>query len=210
LGRVAWLQIVSPDNLVKQEDMRSLREEPIDVQRGTISDRENRPLAVSVPVSAIWADPQTIMQKGGVGYGPRWQAMAEALHLNLSELAKRVESHPHMRFIYLARQVNPEQAEWIDKLHLPGINLRDESRRFYPAGHVAANLLGFTNIDNQGIEGIEKSFNAQLTGKPGRRLVRKDRHGHVIENITEMPAVPAHNIQLSIDERLLKMRWITP
>lgn len=145
---------------------------------------------------------QTIMQKGGVGYGPRWQAMAEALHLNLSELAKRVESHPHMRFIYLARQVNPEQAEWIDKLHLPGINLRDESRRFYPAGHVAANLLGFTNIDNQGIEGIEKSFNAQLTGKPGRRLVRKDRHGHVIENITEMPAVPAHNIQLSIDERL--------
>ena len=71
LGRVAWLQIISPDNLVKQEDMRSLREEPIDVQRGTISDRENRPLAVSVPVSAIWADPQTIMQKGGVGYGPR-------------------------------------------------------------------------------------------------------------------------------------------
>ena len=125
LGRVGWLQIVSPDNLVKQEDMRSLREEPIDVQRGMISDRENRPLAVSVPVSAIWADPQTIVEKGGVGYGPRWQAMAEALHLNLSDLAKRVQAHPHMRFVYLARQVNPEQAEWIDKLHLPGINLRD-------------------------------------------------------------------------------------
>ncbi len=133
-GRVAWLQIVSPDNLVKQEDMRSLREEPIDVQRGTISDRENRPLAVSVPVSAIWADPQTIMQKGGVGYGPRWQAMAEALHLNLSDLAKRVESHPHMRFIYLARQVNPEQAEWIDKLHLPGSTCVMSRADFIPRG----------------------------------------------------------------------------
>lgn len=128
--------------------------------------------------------------------------MAEALHLNLGELAQRVQSHPHARFLYLARQINPEQAEWIDKLHLPGVYLRDESRRFYPAGHVAANLLGFTNVDNQGIEGVEKSFNAQLTGKPGRRLVRKDKHGNVIENITEVPPVPAHNLQLSIDERL--------
>lgn len=148
-----------------------------------ISDREGRPLAVSVPVSAIWIDPQTTMEKGGVGYGPRWQAMAEALHLNLGELAQRVQSHPHARFLYLARQINPEQAEWIDKLHLPGVYLRDESRRFYPAGHVAANLLGFTNVDNQGIEGVEKSFNAQLTGKPGRRLVRKDKHGNVIETL---------------------------
>ncbi len=83
---------------------------------------------------------------------------AEALHLNLGELAQRVQSHPHARFLYLARQINPEQAEWIDKLHLPGVYLRDESRRFYPAGHVAANLLGFTNVDNQGIEGVEKAL----------------------------------------------------
>jgi len=110
LARVGWLQIVSPDNLVKQEDMRSLREEPVAVERGMISDREGRPLAVSVPVSAIWIDPQTTMEKGGVGYGPRWQAMAEALHLNLGELAQRVQSHPHARFLYLARQINPEQA----------------------------------------------------------------------------------------------------
>ncbi len=102
----------------------------------------------------------------------------------------------------MLRQVSPQQAEWIDKLNLPGINLREESRRFYPAGHVAANLIGFTNIDGQGIEGIEKSFNAQLTGKPGSRLVRKDKFGHVIENITEVNPVPAHELQLSIDERL--------
>ena len=130
--------------------------------------------------------------------------MAEALHLNLSDLAKRVAERIRICvFIYLARQVNPEQAEWIDKLHLPGINLRDESRRFYPAGHVAANLLGFTNIDNQGIEGIEKSFNAQLTGKPGRRLVRKDRHGTRDRKYHRRCRRCLRIIlQLSIDERL--------
>jgi len=202
LARVGWLQIVAPDNLVKQEDMRSLREEPIDVPRGMITDREGRPLAVSVPVNAVWVDPQTLLSKGGVGFDARWRALAETLHLSLSDLQARIGQHPHGRFLYLARQVDPQQAAWINKLHLPGINLREESRRFYPAGHVAANLIGFTNIDDQGIEGVEKSFNAQLQGKPGLRRVRKDRYGRVIENLTEIAPVPAHNLQLSIDERL--------
>lgn len=202
LGRVAWLQIVTPSSLVKQEDMRSLREVTTASPRGMIVDREGRPLAVSVPVSAVWADPKIIISKGGVGYNERWQALAKNLHLSLSALAERVNSNPSGRFIYLARQISPQQAEWVDNLNLPGINLREESRRFYPAGHVAANLIGFTNVDGQGIEGIEKSFNAQLMGKPGSRLVRKDKFGHVIENITEVMPVPAHQLQLSIDERL--------
>jgi cell division protein FtsI (penicillin-binding protein 3) len=202
LARVAWLQIIKPDKLVAQEDMRSLREVAIDAPRGMIVDREGRPLAVSVPVQAVWADPKTLLEKGGVGFDDRWQGLASALHLSLETLSQRINSNPHGRFIYLARQIDPAQAQWIEKLHLPGINLRDESRRFYPSGHVAANLIGFTNIDGQGIEGIEKSFNRQLSGKPGLRLVRKDRYGHVIENITEQPPVPAHTIQLSIDARL--------
>lgn len=202
LGRVAWLQIIKPDKLVEQEDMRSLREVPIDAPRGMIVDRGGRPLAVSVPVRAVWADPKTVLEKGGVGADARWQALANALHLSLDTLSARINSNPQGRFIYLARQVDPVQAQWIDKLNLPGINLRDESRRFYPAGHVAANLIGFTNIDGQGIEGVEKSFNAQLTGKPGVRRVREDRYGHVVENLTEVAPVPAQNVQLSIDERL--------
>ena len=202
LGRVAWLQIISPDNLVKQEDMRSLREEPVVVPRGMIEDRNGRPLAVSVPVKAIWAVPKTVMEKGGVQISSRWQALATALNMPLNEIAARIRRNPSDRFIYLARQLDPQQAQYIERLKLPGISLRDESRRFYPAGHVAANLLGFTNIDDQGIEGIEKSFNHQLTGKEGERLVRKDRYGHVIENITENPSSPAHNLMLSIDERL--------
>jgi len=202
LARVAWLQIIKPDTLVAQEDRRSLREVPIDAPRGMIVDREGRPLAVSVPVQAVWADPKTVQEKGGVGFDDRWQALANTLHLSLDTLSQRINSNPRGRFIYLARQIDPAQAQWIEKLHLPGINLRDESRRFYPSGHVAANLIGFTNIDGQGIEGIEKSFNRQLTGKPGLRKVRKDRYGHVIENITEQPPVPAHTIHLSIDARL--------
>ncbi|MFA1646802.1 MAG: penicillin-binding transpeptidase domain-containing protein, partial [Enterobacteriaceae bacterium] len=202
LARVAWLQIIKPDTLVAQEDRRSLREVPIDAPRGMIVDREGRPLAVSVPVQAVWADPKTVREKGGVGFDDRWQALANTLHLSLDTLSQRINSNPRGRFIYLARQIEPAQAQWIEKLHLPGINLRDESRRFYPSGHVAANLIGFTNIDGQGIEGIEKSFNRQLTGKPGLRKVRKDRYGHVIENITEQPPVPAHTIHLSIDARL--------
>lgn len=202
LARVGWLQIVAPDKLVKQEDMRSLREEPIEVPRGMITDREGRPLAVSVPVNAVWVDPQTLLSKGGVGFDARWRALADSLHLSLNDLSARIRQHPHGRFLYLARQVDPQQAAWINKLHLPGINLREESRRFYPAGRVAANLIGFTNIDDRGIEGIEKSFNAQLEGKSGLRRVRKDRYGRVIENLTEVAPVPAHNLQLSIDERL--------
>lgn len=202
LSRVAWLQIISPDNLVKQEDMRSLRETSIVVPRGMIEDRNGRPLAVSVPVEAIWADPKTIMEKGGVQFNSRWQALANALNIPLSEIATRIHHNDRSRFIYLVRQLDPQQAAWVDKLNIPGISLRQESRRFYPAGHVAANVLGFTNIDDEGIEGIEKSFNRQLTGVAGERLVRKDRYGHVIENITETPPSPAHNITLSIDERL--------
>lgn len=202
LGRVAWLQIISPDNLVKQEDMRSLREEAVVVPRGMIEDRSGRPLAVSVPVKAIWADPKTVMEKGGVQISSRWQALATTLNMPLNDIAARIRRNPADRFIYLARQLDPQQAQYIESLKLPGIFLRDESRRFYPAGHVAANLLGFTNIDDQGIEGVEKSFNRQLTGKAGERLVGKDRHGHVIENITETAATPAHNLMLSIDERL--------
>jgi len=201
LGRTAWLQVISPEKLVKEEDMRSIREEKIVPPRGMIVDRHGLPLAVSVPVSAIWADPKVINSSGGVSISPRWQARASALHMPLSEIADRIRHNPKSRFIYLARQLDPQQAKWIDNLNLPGINLQDESRRFYPSGHVAANLLGFTNVDGQGIEGIEKSFNAQLTGKPGLRRVRKDRHGHVIENMTETPAVPAHTLMLSIDKR---------
>ncbi len=97
------------------------------------------------------------MEKGGVGYGPPLAGDGRSAAPQPRRAGSAgTESSP--RSLYLARQINPEQAEWIDKLHLPGVYLRDESRQFYPAGHVAANLLGFTNVDNQGIEGVEKAL----------------------------------------------------
>ncbi|CNL12988.1 peptidoglycan glycosyltransferase FtsI [Yersinia aldovae] len=202
LARVAWLQVIEPDPLVKEEDMRSLRVVVTQNSRGMITDRNGHPLAVSVPVEAIWADPKIVLEQGGAGNSARWQALAQALNLPLDHLINRINQAPAARFIYLARQVEPDVAEYIQRLKLPGIATKAESRRFYPAGDIAANLVGFTNIDDQGIEGVEKSFNSLLSGTAGSRVVRKDRFGRVVEDISSTDSHPAQNVQLSIDERL--------
>ncbi|WP_413738698.1 peptidoglycan glycosyltransferase FtsI [Sodalis sp. RH21] len=202
LIRIGWLQVIKPDNLVAQQNMRSLRVEQTPIPRGMITDRNGQPLAVSVPVDAIWADPAEVAQKGGVVDTSRWQALAQTVNLPFSELAARINHDPHMRFIYLARQIEPNVAEYVKQLKLPGIYYKEESRRFYPAGETAANLVGFTNIDDQGIEGVEKSFNHMLTGVAGQRVVRKDRFGRVVETLSSTDSSPAHNVALSIDLRL--------
>ncbi|MBY4838814.1 peptidoglycan glycosyltransferase FtsI [Pantoea sp. DY-15] len=202
LSRVAWLQVINPDKLVKEGDLRSLRVQSVPTSRGMISDRAGRPLAVSVPVNAIWADPKELTEHGGVSLDSRWKALSDALSIPLDQLAARINANPKGRFVYLARQVNPAIGEYVKKLKLPGIYLREESRRYYPAGQVTAHLIGFTNIDGQGIEGIEKSFDKWLTGAPGERTVRKDRNGRVIEDISSVDSRAAHNLTLSIDERL--------
>ena len=202
LSRVAWLQVINPGKLVKEGDLRSLRVQAVPTSRGMISDRAGRPLAVSVPVNAIWADPKELHAGGGVTLDSRWKALSDALSIPLDQLAARVNANPKGRFVYLARQVNPAIGNYVKKLKLPGIHLREESRRYYPAGQVTSHLIGFTNIDGQGIEGIEKSFDKWLTGAPGERTVRKDRYGRVIEDISSVDSRAAHNLTLSIDERL--------
>ncbi len=202
LMRVAWLQIINPDKLVREGDMRSLRVQLIPTARGMISDRDGRPLAVSVPVNAIWLDPKTLKEHGGVTHDMRWKALSDVLSIPLEQIVSKVNGNPDSRFVYLARQVNPAVADYIKKLNLPGLFLREESRRYYPAGQATSQLIGFTNIDGLGIEGLEKSFDKWLTGQPGERIVRKDRFGHVIEDISSTDSQAAHNLVLSIDERL--------
>ncbi|MDA5496788.1 peptidoglycan glycosyltransferase FtsI [Yersinia aleksiciae] len=202
ITRVAWLQIIEPDALVKEEDMRSVRVVETPNTRGMITDRNEHPLAVSVPVAAVWADPKTVLEKGGVTVSDRWQALAQALNLPLDQVSSHITQAPNARFIYLARQVEPNVAEYIRRLKLPGIATKVESRRFYPSGDIAANLVGFTNIDDQGIEGVEKSFNSLLSGTVGNRVVRKDRFGRVIEDISSTDSHPGQSVELSIDERL--------
>ncbi|MBS9422339.1 peptidoglycan glycosyltransferase FtsI [Photorhabdus caribbeanensis] len=202
LLRVTYLQVINPDQLVKEGDLRSLRVQSIPTARGMISDRMGRPLAVSVPVNAVWADPKEVFEKGGITDDTRWKALSDAINLPLEQLTDKVSANPKGRFVYLARQVNPSVGDYIHKLKLPGIYLRQESRRYYPAGQVTAHIIGVTNVDGQGIEGVEKSFDRWLTGQPGERTVRKDRFGRVIEDISSVDSLAAHNLVLSIDERL--------
>ncbi|MEH0832066.1 peptidoglycan glycosyltransferase FtsI [Pectobacterium cacticida] len=202
MARAAYLQVINPDKLVREGDMRSLRVQKVPTARGMISDRAGRPLAVSVPVNAVWADPKEVNDRGGITLDTRWKALADALGIPLDQLATKINANPKGRFVYLARQVNPAIGEYVHKLKLPGINLRQESRRYYPSGQVTSHLIGFTNIDGQGIEGVEKSFDRWLTGHPGERTVRKDRFGRVIEDISSVDSQAAHNLVLSIDERL--------
>ncbi|WMQ74375.1 MAG: Peptidoglycan D,D-transpeptidase FtsI [Sodalis sp.] len=205
--RVAYLQVINPDKLVREGDMRSLRVQQVPTARGMISDRSGRPLAVSVPVNAIWADPKELNNHGGISADSRWKALSDTLSIPLDQLSLRINANPKGRFVYLARQVDPAIGDYIHKLKLPGIYLSQESRRYYPAGQVTAHLIGVTNIDSQGIEGIEKSFDHWLTGQPGKRTVRKDRFGRVIEDISLVDSQAAHNLALSIDERLQALAY---
>ncbi|MFC3033054.1 penicillin-binding transpeptidase domain-containing protein [Pseudoalteromonas fenneropenaei] len=132
----------------------------------------------------------------------RWRELADVLQLDSQEIDSRLRADPSRRFVYLKRQVTPAVANYIDDLSLAGIHLIDESKRYYPSGEVTAHVLGFTNIDGQGIEGIEKLYDKALTGTEGRRTIRKDAQGREIQVLDEQQRVEPENIYLSIDQRI--------
>jgi len=207
LARTAYIQIINPEHLRKQADMRSLRVASQQVQRGIITDRNGVELAVSVPVMAIHVDPRTIKNKNSFDKKRAWQAFAEILDLNLAELQAKINAS-NGRFMYIKRQISPAIAKYVDELKLVGVSLAPESRRFYPTGEVSAQLVGMTNIDDKGIEGVERAYNDFLTGTQGKRIVRKDRLGNVIEDISVIQqSEQANNIQLSIDQRIQSLAY---
>ncbi|MCE0555751.1 penicillin-binding transpeptidase domain-containing protein [Motilimonas cestriensis] len=207
LARAAYIQIIEPDRLQKEGDLRSLRTTSTQVQRGIISDRNGQPLAISVPVQAVWADPKVIHEKGSLSNVKAWQALSDVLSVETDKLINKVKN-PKKRFIYLQRQVSPAMAQYVKQLALPGVYLKPESRRFYPAGEITSQIIGFTNIDDKGQEGIEKAYDDWLTGIPGQRQVRKDRHGRVIEDIAVVKeAQQAKDITLSIDQRIQSIAY---
>nr|WP_239552657.1 penicillin-binding transpeptidase domain-containing protein [Oceanisphaera litoralis] len=206
-ARAAWIQVVSPDRLRLEGDMRSLRTTVTSTSRGMIMDRNGEELAVSVPVQAVWADPKQVHTELSLEKGQAWQALADVLGVPHETLMKRV-GDPRRRFVYLQRQVTPAVAEYIRRLRLPGVHLRPEERRFYPTGEINAHLVGLTNIDGAGIEGIERGFNEWLTAQAGERRVRKDRTGRVIEDLGLVSeAREANNIQLTIDQRIQALAY---
>jgi cell division protein FtsI (penicillin-binding protein 3) len=202
IARAAYIQVIEPDNLIKQGDMRSIRVKAMPSARGIISDRNDEQLAVSVPVDAVWADPVAIYKAGGLVEVDRWHALADVLGLKRTELLSKIEKNKKRRFIYLQRQISPAVAAYIRKLKLAGIGLKAESRRYYPSGEISAHVIGVTGIDSHGLEGVERSYDGWLTGEPGRRTVRKDRYGRVVENISLKEKQEGKPLTLSIDQRL--------
>lgn len=202
VGRVAYIQIIEPDNLIRQGDLRSVRVKAIPSARGIISDRNGEPLAVSVPVEAVWADPKTIFDKNGMAQIDRWYALADVLGLERQPMIDKISSNKSRRFIYLQRQVSPAMAKYIRDLKLVGVGLKAESRRYYPAGEISAHLIGVTGIDGHGLEGVERSYDQWLTGEAGKRTIRKDRYGRVVENIALEEREEGKPLELTIDQRL--------
>ncbi|RTR36529.1 peptidoglycan glycosyltransferase FtsI [Shewanella canadensis] len=208
IGRAAYIQIIEPEKLRHESDMRTLRTTSREVQRGLITDRNGEMLAVSVPVKAVYADPKVVHDRNGFVDMRRWQALADILHEPKEKILKRVQSNPKKRFTYLKRQVTPAVAEYISKLKLPGVYLKSESRRYYPTSEISAQLVGITNIDDIGIEGIENSYNDWLTGTPSKQKVRKSRDGHVVERLDIVQDGDSPNdLVLSLDQRIQQLAY---
>jgi len=205
VSQAAYVQIVNADSLIDEADKRSLRKQEIQFVRGSILDRNGQLLSVSVPMYSVVADPKFIFDENALKDKERWQKLAEALGISYSNLVKRIEKDPKSRFVYLSRQISPTLAQYVKELKITGIVLKSEARRFYPRVEETAHLIGYTNIDGAGIEGIEKSFDSMLVGKSGSMTYRKDRFGNIVENISDVKKYDAQDVTLSIDEKLQSM-----
>jgi len=198
LGRAVHLQVFSKDFLNEQAAARHLRVAQIAAHRGTVTDRNGQALAVSTPVDSIWVDPQEILR-----VPERIPELAAALDENPESLARRLTRNGDKRFLYLRRHMNPSAAEQILALDLPGVDRLREYRRYYPAGEVTGHLLGFTDVDDAGQEGLELAYDHWLVGRPGSRKVLKDRLGRVVEDVEAIePANPGRALASSIDLRI--------
>ncbi len=201
VGRVLSLQILDTERgyafLQNQGEARSLRSAEIPAYRGVITDRRGEPLAVSTPVVSIWADPQRLSGS------ERLPELAQSLGMPQAELEQKLERYQGKRFMYLQRHRVPHEAREILSQRFPGVYGEREYRRFYPAGEVAAQLVGFTNVDDEGIAGVELAYDDWLQGKPGKKKYIKDLRGNMIRDIgVVQPAAPGNDLRLSIDLRL--------
>ena len=198
LARAVHLQVLNKDFLNQQADTRHLRTEKISAHRGTITDRNGEPLAISTPVDSIWANPKELA--AAIDKVPK---LAQILGLDAQILMRRITRSMDKEFLYLKRHLSPKKAQAVLALKLPGVNVQREYRRYYPAGEVTGHLIGFTNIDDAGQEGLELAFNHWLAGESGAKRVLKDRLGRSVENVESIkPARHGKDLRASIDLRI--------
>jgi cell division protein FtsI (penicillin-binding protein 3) len=196
--RAVELQLKDHEFLAGQGDARFSRVAEITATRGTITDRYGEPLAVSTPVDSVWANPKELALASD-----QLPRLAKALKRDKNELARRVTSNLDREFLYLARHMQPADAQKIRALEIPGVYLMREYRRYYPAGEVAGHILGFTSVDDEGQEGLELAFDHWLAGEDGAKRVIQDRYGKIVQNVEEIRAMrPGRNLVLSVDLRI--------
>ncbi|MBK7490645.1 MAG: penicillin-binding protein 2 [Nitrosomonas sp.] len=196
-GRAAYLQGMNYDFLQEKGESRYSRIVEMNADRGMITDRNGHILAISSPVASVYADPKVIDIKP-----EQLKQLAGLLEMDSTEINARI-SRENSRFVYLKRQVVPDIAEKIMKLKIKGIYFASESKRYYPESEFAAHVLGFTDINDEGQEGVERGWQDKLAGELGRRRVLKDNKGQIIEDVENIRAPkPGEDLVLSIDRRI--------
>ncbi len=198
LGRSVQLQVLDRQFLAEQADMRHARVARMPAHRGAVLDRFGEPLAVSSPVDTVWVNPPEIAQAGdGIA------RLARALKRNRQWLAQRVTSNLDREFLYVARHMDPAEAARIRALGIPGVYLMREYRRYYPNSEVTGHLLGFTNLDEAGQEGLELAYDQSLAGVAGQKRVIQDGRGRIVQNVESIEAPrPGEDLHTSIDLRI--------
>ncbi|MFZ5602883.1 MAG: peptidoglycan D,D-transpeptidase FtsI family protein, partial [Pseudomonadota bacterium] len=196
-GRLVYLQVEAQSFLKDQGDRRVLRVENIPAYRGIIQDRNGEPLAVSTPVVTLWANPRELITQQHA-----WGALAKKLGVNNARLRDRILRNQEKQFIYLQRHMNPAKADEILQLDIAGVYGLEERRRYYPASEVTAHVVGFTNIDDSGQEGMELAYQEMLQGVDGKKRVVKDLKRRTIKDVGLIRnAAPGQDVTLSIDLR---------
>ncbi|RTZ58176.1 MAG: penicillin-binding protein 2 [Gammaproteobacteria bacterium] len=196
--RAFQLQVADHNFLQGQADARSLRTITVQPMRGMITDRNGRPLAVSAPVDSVAADPVKLAASP-----TRFRELEKALGMGRGEIQKKLKRYKGKRFMWLKRQLVPEQAEKVDALNIAGVWLKRDFKRYYPFSYMASHVVGFTGTDNVGLEGLERAYDEALRGVPGKQRVLKDMTGRIIERVENLQSgVPGENVVSSIDSRL--------
>jgi len=197
-SRILYLQLVNKEFLAAQANDRHLRTVEISAHRGSLTDRDGEPLAVSTPVDTIVGNPREL--KDALD---RIGELAEATGQDEDSLARKITSNLNRDFVYLQRHLSPAKAEQVMALGLPGVSTMREYHRYYPEGEVVGHLLGFTDIDDHGQEGLEAEFDQWLRGENGSKRVLQDRLGHSIGDVELIAeARPGRDLKASIDLRL--------
>jgi len=205
LAKTLDMQILHSEFFEQQGDARQLRTVSIPAHRGDIVDRNGEPFAVSAPVNSIWVNPQVVKD-----HLDELVAVAKLLSLDAISLKEKIKRHSSREFLYLKRHTPPELANEVMALKVPGVALLNEYRRYYPSGEVAAHVIGFSDIDDNGQEGIELAYDEWLKGRPGKKRVIRDRLGRAFDDVERIrSARPGKTLKLSLDKRLQYLTYRT-